>query len=450
MATTTSTPTFKDLNLNSALVRALDDLGYTVPSTIQLKAFNPIMSGKDVLGIAQTGTGKTFAYLLPLIRMWQYNKKHNPEMIVVVPTRELVMQVVEEFEKLTPYTNLKATGAFGGVNIKPQILAVLEGVDLIVATPGRLLDLILNGTINAKAIKKLVIDEVDEMLDLGFRAQLKNIIDLLPEKRQTLMFSATTTDEIDQFISANFHFPVKIEAAPTGSPLKNISQVAYKVPNFNTKINFLEYLLANDKSMSKVLVFAGSKRLADEVHERLEERFGDELAVIHSNKAQNTRFKTVEQFERGESRILIASDLIARGLDVAEVTHVINLDVPAAAENYMHRIGRTGRADKKGVAISFIAEYEKANKAKIESLMGKKIAMKKMPEEVEVSDELTVDEQPTFYQKPIEKNRVKTKPAGQAFHEKKDKNKKVNVKVTRADAKKIKYGKRYVGEHRSR
>ena len=441
--------TFNELNINTSLLNALTDLGFTSPTRIQQKAFAPILAGKNILGIAQTGTGKTYAYLLPLLRQWQFAKKVNPEILILVPTRELVAQVVEEVEKLCTYTNIKVTGAYGGTNIKTQMAAINAGVDVIVATPGRLLDLILNGTVKTKMIKKLVIDEVDEMLNLGFRTQLKNILDILPEKRQNLMFSATITEEVETFIGNTFIAPEKIEAAPTGTPLKNITQIAYKVPNFNTKVNFLEHLLVTDKSMTKVLIFTGSKSLADEINSKMEIKFPDQLAVIHSNKSQNLRFKTVEQFESGASSILIATDIIARGLDVTAVSHVINMDVPAVAENYMHRIGRTGRADKKGIAITFITEADKENKAKVEALMGKKISMKKMPVEVDVSNILTFDEQPKVNMRTIEIKRPKVIAKGTSHHEKIDKNKKVNKKVSRADAKKIKYGKSYRKEYRN-
>ena len=207
--------TFSDLNLTKPLLKALEELELVHPTTIQQKAFSPIMAGSDVLGIAQTGTGKTYAYLLPLIRQWQYTGKRYPEMLVIVPTIELVAQVVSEVEKLISYMNFKVTGAYGGANIKSQMAAINEGVDSVVATPGRLNDLILNGTIKSSAIKKIVIDEVDEMLNLGFRTQLQNIIDLLPVKRQSLMFTATLVYEVEAFIFRNFRSPLKIEAAPT-------------------------------------------------------------------------------------------------------------------------------------------------------------------------------------------------------------------------------------------
>lgn len=439
--------TFRELNLNTPLLNALEDLGIQHPTTIQQRAFSPIMSGKDVLGIAQTGTGKTFAYLLPLLRQWKFVKKRNAEIIIIVPTRELVAQVVDEIQKLTKYTSIISTGVYGGTNIKTQMQTIAQGVDIIVGTPGRLVDLLLNKTIAAKLIKKVVIDEVDEMLNLGFRTQLKTIFDLLPEKKQMLMFSATIPEEVQEIINYSFNSPEKIEAAPAGTPLENIEQLAYFVPNYTTKINFLEYLLRKEKEMTKVLVFAASKRLADDIHTRIEEQFPDELAVIHSNKAQNKRFKTVEDFEEGKSRILIATDLIARGIDVSSVSHVINMDMPTVTENYIHRIGRTGRADKKGMSITFISERDKEPLAKVEALMGHKLELLNMPDEVEISSILTPEEMPQINMKIIQVKQPKIE-RGASHHEKLAKNKKVNIKVSREDAKKKKYGKRYRREHR--
>ena len=369
-------------------------------------------------------------------------------MLVLVPTRELVVQVVDEFEKLAKYTSLKAVGVYGGANIKTQMAAIIDGADIVVATPGRLLDLLLNGTIQSNYVKKLVIDEMDELLSLGFRTQVRDIFDLLPMKRQNLLFSATITDEVEEMIKINFNNPIRIEAAPTGTPLINIDQVGYEVPNYNSKINFLEFLLSSDKSMTKVLVFAGSKKLADDIFNRIETTYADRLAVIHSNKTQPARFRTVEDFESGACSILIATDLLARGLDVSEVSHVINMDVPAVAENYIHRIGRTGRADKKGMSITFITEADQQNKIKVEELMSVQIPMLEMPTEVELSTILTPDEMPVIDMKIVEVRQKKIVDRGASFHEKKDKNKKVNMKVTREQAMKLKYGKRYEKKHR--
>lgn len=434
--------TFSDLNLNAPLLNALDDLGYTKPTTIQARAFSVIMSGRDVCGIAQTGTGKTFAYLLPCLRQWKFSKDTAPQILIIVPTRELVVQVVEAVKKLTTYMNVAVVGVYGGVNINTQKLEVAEGMDVLVATPGRLIDLMYDGAFKTKAIKRLVIDEVDEMLNLGFRAQLKAILDLLPPKRQNLMFSATITGDVELLMNTYFDTPERIEAAPTGTPLENIIQTAYHVPNFYTKVNLLIQLLTQHEEMSKVLVFVATKSLADDLYDELKAEFPEKLGVIHSNKEQNHRFNTVNQFTNGTYRFIIATDIIARGLDISEVTHVINFDMPEVPENYIHRIGRTGRADKKGISISFITEREKEQQARIEALMNYAVPVLPLPEDLVISDVLTEDEKPKVKMKTHLVKLPKKEEKGPAFHEKKDKNKKrVTVKVSHKDKMMKKYGK---------
>ena len=434
--------TFEELNLTKPLLNALKDVGYTTPTTIQAKAFSVIMSGKDVLGIAQTGTGKTVAYLLPSIKHWKYDKEKLPQVLILVPTRELVVQVEEEAKKLTKNTNADVVGVFGGVNIKPQAALLKAGADIVVATPGRLLDLVLNGALNLKNVKRLVIDEFDEMLNLGFRPQLIRVLDLLPKKRQNLLFSATVTEDIEELVTTFFNFPVKIEAARTGTPLENIIQSGYSVPNFNTKANLLDYLLKKDDTMSKVIVFTATKHLANQLFKYIEKKFTAKVGVIHSDKSQPQRFDAVNKFHNGELRILIATDVIARGIDIAEVSHVINFDTPEIPEDYIHRIGRTGRADKNGNAIIFISKKEKPFQTKIEKLMKLKIPMQKLPEEVEVSKELIEEELPVLPQKEIQvKKPKKTETVGPAFHQKSAKNSKVNNKIRHEDKMKEKYGK---------
>jgi len=431
--------TFDELNLNTPLLSALDDLGYRNPTIIQRKAFAVIMSGVDVCGIAQTGTGKTFAYLLPALRQWKFSKDKDPQILIIVPTRELVAQVVEAAQELGKYMSLDVVGVYGGVNIKTQVSRVEQGVDVLVGTPGRLYDIMLTGSLKLKTIKRVVIDEVDEMLNLGFRTQLKNILDLLPPKRQNLMFSATITDDVEALMDIYFNDPVRIEAAPTGTPLENIIQIGYEVPNFYTKVNLLELLLIEDADMTKVLVFAATKKLADELYEQLAEKFPDKVGVIHSNKEQNHRFNTVKQFQEGNYRFIIATDIIARGLDIAEVTHVINFDTPEVPESYIHRIGRTGRADKKGIAITFIADRETENKERIEALMNYTIPKKALPQNLVISDVLTEDEKPKVFMKIIKLKAPEA--AGPAFHEKSAKNQKVNFIVKKKDRMMKKYGK---------
>ena len=432
---------FGDLNLNNPLINALTDLGYQAPTTIQRKVFSVAMSGADVCGIAQTGTGKTIAYLLPCLRQWKFSKEIAPQILIVVPTRELVVQVVETVKKITAYMNVVTVGVYGGVNINTQKLSVEAKVDVLVATPGRLYDLTMNGSLKLKGIKKLIIDEVDEMLNLGFRTQLKNILDLLPAKRQNLLFSATLTPDVEQLMQLYFNNPVMVEAAPTGTPLENIKQFAYRVPNFYTKVNLLQLLLSEDKTMAKVLVFTGSKQLANELFEQLEKDFEGTAGVIHSNKEQNHRFNTVKQFKEGAYQFIIATDIVARGIDIAEVTHVINFDTPDEPENYMHRIGRTGRADKEGIAISFITEKEKKYQSAIEELMNYTIPEIPLPAHLEISEKLTEDEMPKVFMKEIQVKLPKKEDVGPAFHAKSAKNSKVNFVVRRKDRMMKKYGK---------
>ncbi|MDP1743940.1 MAG: DEAD/DEAH box helicase [Bacteroidota bacterium] len=419
--------TFDELNLNKPLISALDDLGYINPTPIQEKAFPVIMSGKDVVAIAQTGTGKTFAYLLPMLRQLKYSDKKHPRILIVVPTRELVLQIVREIEKLTSYMNVRYQGVYGGTNINTQKQLVYDGLDILVATPGRLVDLALTGLLRLKDIQKLVIDEVDQMLSLGFRQQLISFLETLPAKRQNLMFSATMTEDVEKVIAKYFYEPFKIEIAAHGTPLDKIIQKGYHVPNFHTKVNLLEYLL-NDAELGKVLVFVENKKLADRLFELLEKKLVDQVGVIHSSLSQNNRISALKNFHDGRKRVLIATDIIARGLDISDVTHVINFDTSRLPEDYIHRIGRTGRANKAGVAISFINEAEQEYQFEIENLMQKEIPIEPFPSAVQISKIYTEEEKPSIIDKNIKRINAIKIPIGQgAFHEKKEKNKKVNL-----------------------
>ncbi|MBT8260429.1 MAG: DEAD/DEAH box helicase [Bacteroidia bacterium] len=418
--------TFNELNLNKPLRNAIDDLGFENPTPIQQKSYNIISSGRDVVGIAQTGTGKTFAYGLPILKNLPFSKQDNPRVLVLVPTRELVVQVVEEFEKIAKYINVRIQGVYGGTNINTQKQMLAQGLDILVATPGRLYDLAVSRALQLKSIQKLVIDEVDVMLDLGFRYQITNIFDLLPDRRQNIMFSATMTKEVDLLINDFFINPERVSVALSGTPLDNIAQTRYNVPNFFTKVNLLKSLLKDKDLFSKVLVFVASKRMADRLFEMLEESIYGESCVIHSNKTQNYRLRSIQQFESGEHRVLIATDVMARGLDIDDISHVINFDTPDFPENYIHRIGRTGRAEKEGLSIIFSTEKEQEYINSIESLMQKYITFLKIPEDVVISTELLEEERPRIkeHYNPLKR---KEEEKGIAFHEKKEKNKKENL-----------------------
>ncbi|SEA74729.1 ATP-dependent RNA helicase RhlE [Flavobacterium gillisiae] len=417
--------TFEQFNLPKSVQKAIDDLGFTTPTPIQEKTFSVIMSGRDMMGIAQTGTGKTFAYLLPLLKLYKFLPGHTPKIVILVPTRELVVQVVEEVEKLTKYMSVRTVGIFGGVNINTQKTTIYQGCDILVGTPGRIMDLTLDNVIRFEEMQKLVIDEFDEMLNLGFRTQLTAILAMMPKKRQNILFSATMTDEVDAILNDYFDYPQEVTLSASGTPLENIKQVAYNATNFNTKVNLLKHLLQENEDMSRVLIFVNNKKISDMLHVRIDEDFADQFGVIHSNKSQNYRLSTMASFQEGNLRGLITTDIMARGLDISNITHVINFEMPAMPELYMHRIGRTGRADKTGKAISFIAPREEEAKVEIEVLMNMELPIEAFPEEVEVSAKLIEPEKERQVVKFLMKK--KTLDGDGAFQEKSKKNKKVNL-----------------------
>lgn len=416
--------TFLDFDLPKSLQKAIDELGFTHPTPIQIKSMPVILSGRDMMGIAQTGTGKTFAYLLPILKHWKFQNTHTPRVLILVPTRELVVQVAEEVVKLTQYMSVRTLGVYGGVNINTQKTAVYQGVDILVGTPGRVMDLALDNVIRFDEIQKLVIDEFDEMLNLGFRFQVTSILTMLKSKRQNILFSATMTDEVDDMLDEYFDFPVEVSLAPSGTPLEKITQIGYKVPNFLTKLNLIKELLHSDESMSRLLIFINNKKTADLVSLALEEEFPDQFGLIHSNKSQNYRLNTMTSFQAGEIRGIVTTDVMARGLDISDITHVINMEFPEVPEQYIHRIGRTGRADKTGVAISFISPREEEIQIEAEILMEKEIELLPLPN-IEIEEKILEFEKEKKKMKMLLKR--PKKEGGEAFHEKKDKNKKVNL-----------------------
>ncbi len=417
--------TFADFGLPEKILDVLADLELFEPTPIQEKSFSPILSGRDVMGIAQTGTGKTLAYLLPTLKSWAYNKSGNPTVLVLVPTRELVVQVTEVLETLTQYTTARVIGIYGGKNINTQKLLFNNGCDILVGTPGRVMDLSIDAAISLKEVKKLIIDEFDEMLNLGFRPQLTHIFEMMREKRQNILFSATMTEAVDALLEEYFAGPIEISLAKSGTPLEKIAQSIVKVENFNTKINLLEHLLKTKQDMSKVLIFNNNKKNADYLFTKLNEIFPDVFDVIHSNKSQNYRLKAMKRFENEEIRGLITTDVMARGLDISDITHVINFEVPEVPEQYIHRIGRTGRADKDGIAITFATKKEETSLLDIEVLMDKSLTVVDFPEEVKINPKKIASEEDEVKMKHLVN--VKLNEGASAFHEKKDKNKKVNL-----------------------
>ena len=432
--------TFQDWKLSKQLKSAIDELGFTNPTPIQEESYSVILSGRNVIGISQTGTGKTLAFMLPVLQDLKFSNQTAPRILALVPTRELVVQLVDNINQYAKYKTVRVIGVYGGANINKQKEAVAQGVDIVVATPGRLYDIVMHGALSLKSIKKLIIDEVDVMLDLGFRFQLNNIFELLPVKRQNIMFSATMTDEVNTLIHDFFVEPYSISIAVSGTPLENIKQSCYAVPNFYTKANLLSLLFQDKETYSKVLVFVSSKKNADRLLNKMQEEFGSEIGVIHSNKTQNYRLRNIEAFDAGEMRILIATDVMARGLDLEKVTHVFNVDTPSFPENYMHRIGRTGRAEEEGHSVLFFTENEIEAKEAIEELMNFKIPQLTLPEALVFSHELIPEERKTTSGESNYNRNERKRITGDAFHEKKDKNKKVNLgsKWKRIGAKKYK------------
>jgi ATP-dependent RNA helicase RhlE len=416
--------TFEQFNLPKSLQKAVDSIGLTTPTPIQEKSFSVIMSGRDMMGIAQTGTGKTFAYLLPLLKQWKFIATDTPRILILVPTRELVVQVAAEVDKLTQFMSVRTLGVYGGVNINTQKTSVYKGVDVLVGTPGRIMDLALDNVIRFDSLQKLVIDEFDEMLNLGFRAQVTSILSMLKNKRQNILFSATMTDEVNDMLEDYFEFPEEVSLEKSGTPLEKIEQLGYFVPNFITKINLVIELLKDDK-LERVLLFINNKKTADIVAEYIEEIYPEQFGVIHSNKSQNYRLNTMAAFQNGEIRGIVTTDVMARGLDISDITHVINMEFPEIPEQYIHRIGRTGRADKSGIAISLIGPKEQEIQIEAELLMEKEITILPLPESLEISDKLLPFEKD---KKDIKFSMQKPKlDGGEAFHEKSKKNKKVNL-----------------------
>lgn len=417
--------TFAEFGLPEKILDVLADLELFVPTPIQEKSFKPILSGRDIMGIAQTGTGKTLAYLLPVLKQWKYNKNGNPTVLVLVPTRELVVQVTEILEKLTENITARVIGVYGGKNINTQKLLFNDGCDILVGTPGRVMDLAIDNAISLKEVQKLIIDEFDEMLNLGFRPQLTHIFEMMREKRQNILFSATMTEAVDDMLEEYFASPIEISLAKSGTPLEKIEQTGYKVENFNTKINLLKHLLETENGLSKVLIFNNNKRHADLLFTKIDELFPGQFDVIHSNKSQNYRLKAMKSFENEVIRGLITTDVMARGLDISDITHVINFEVPEVPEQYIHRIGRTGRADKDGKAITFVTKKEEPLLLEIEVLMDKELTFIDFPSEVKIDPKKIASEQEEIKMKNA--HTVKLEEGGGAFHEKKDKNKKVNL-----------------------
>nr|WP_299031699.1 DEAD/DEAH box helicase [uncultured Tenacibaculum sp.] len=413
--------TFTSLGLSKALVKAVTEKGYETPSPIQEKAIPVILEGKDVLASAQTGTGKTAGFTLPILQ--NISEKKNPKYrpikaLVLTPTRELAAQVYDNVREYSTHLNIKSTAIFGGVKPSAQIARLKNGIDVLVATPGRLIDLHEQNQLSLKRVDVLVLDEADRMLDMGFLRDIKKIISFLPQKRQNLLFSATFSKEIKKLAQGILYNPVLVEAAPENTTAEKVNQKLYKVPK--SKKTELVGQLISKGNWSQVLIFTRTKHGANRLTEKLIKR-GISAAAIHGNKSQGARTKALKGFKDNSIRVLVATDIAARGLDIPLLPHVINFELPNVPEDYVHRIGRTGRAGASGEAISLVAQEEEAYLKSIEKLLGQKIIVSQL----EGFDLSTIkDEVKT--ERP--KQQPRNKPANNSFKTSSDPNKKTSAK----------------------
>ncbi|MGM0946518.1 MAG: DEAD/DEAH box helicase [Bacteroidota bacterium] len=425
---------FEAFKLNKQLLNAIEEAGYHQPTAVQEKAIPLALAGHDVLGIAQTGTGKTAAYVLPILMKVKYAQGDLPRAMILAPTRELVMQIEEVFHQLGKYTDLRIVSLYGGIGPKTQIEQVTAGVDIIIATPGRFLDLYKKGVLMTKELKTMVLDEADKMMDMGFMPQIRSVLEVIPVKRQNLLFSATFAPRVDGLAAEFLEFPERVEVTPSATTAETIAQVKYFVPNMRTKINLLEHLLENEE-INRAIIFTRSRKNAEEVSNFLMRKKVGEVRVIHANKGQNTRINSMEDFKAGEVRILVATDVASRGLDVTMVSHVINFDVPLIYEDYVHRIGRTGRAEHEGKAITFINPAEVWHFEKIEALIRMDVPELRIPQPVTVTETPFGEKQ--IYARELDKLKQKENPDYKgAFHEKKSKPKRNIGKGEKVKAKK--------------
>lgn len=411
--------TFESLGLTRQFLDAVTEAGFNTPTPIQIQAIPSIRSGQHLIGIAQTGTGKTAAYLLPILQQLKYAQGDFVRCVILVPTKELVLQVTEQIAQLAKYTDLRFAGLYGGVGRKAQAAQVAKGLDLVVATPRRLMELYEEEDLVLKYVTTFVLDEADRMLDMGFLPQINLILDILPRKKQNLMFSATFSPFVEE-LSWNFmDFPIKIEVTPEATPVETVAQHCFRVPNVQTKLNLLAHLLKDQDAFHRVIIFAKTKGTANSIFEFCQQRIRGSVRLIHSNKSQNARINSFNEFKEGNIRLLIATDVMARGVDIPEVSHVINFDVPVMSEDYVHRIGRTGRAQRTGEAITFIHKADEYYFSKIEEKIRMSVPSHPIPESVEITE--TPFEESQAQDLEIDNQRKREDPTFQgAFHEKKD------------------------------
>ncbi|WP_419701793.1 DEAD/DEAH box helicase [Mucilaginibacter sp. NFX135] len=442
--------TFEEFNFNRQILNAIADAGYTEATPIQQKAIPPILNGQDVMGIAQTGTGKTAAYVLPILMKLKYAQGENPRALIISPTRELAMQIEENVKTFAANTDLRVVVLYGGLGPKTQIEQINKGVDIIVATPGRFMDVYLAGHIVTKTLQVLVLDEADKMMDMGFMPQINRILEVVPVKRQNLLFSATMSDKIHELSNNFLEYPTIIEVTPQATPAQTVNQHLYHVPNNKTKINLLKKLLDLEGDITKLIIFCKTRIAAEDVYKFLLRKYGENgVRVLHANKGQNTRINSINSFKNDEVKILVATDVASRGIDVSDVSHVINFDVPVVIEDYVHRIGRTGRALQSGEAITFCGPAEEYYLKKIEKLIKQSIPVSAIPDDVFLEETGYDERQEQNKEIDMQKRREDPDFKG-AFHEKKTLNQRKKFDATRDKARYGKVGKKNPNSKSSR
>jgi len=410
--------TFEELKVAKSILKSLNDIGFIEPTPIQQRAIPKINSGVNIVGVAQTGTGKTAAYLLPLLTKLRKPEGSDPRVVIIVPTRELAIQVGQDIAELTAYSELRHAAIFGGIGWTKHAALLEEGIDVLVATPGRMWDLYQTGVLSLKKVKYLVIDEADRMLDLGFMPQLRQLQEIIPVRRQNLLFSATFSENIETLAEEFLDYYDKMEIAPSATPVELVTQTAYKVPNYRTKLSLIRQLLNDEEKFTRVVVFVKTKEHADGVFKVIDRKTEGETRLIHSNKAQNTRINAIQAFKSGDVRILITTDVSARGMDVSQVSHVINFDLPSDYDDYIHRIGRTARAGNKGDAITLIDPSDEWHWQKIKEMIRQDIELQELPEGIEVLETDFKENQDQLRE--IDRQKKIDDPTYQgAFHQKK-------------------------------
>ena len=378
---------FKDLKITRQFIDALEGMGITDPTEIQAKGIPPALSGQDVLGIAQTGSGKTLAFLLPLVMKIKHAGDGRPKALIMAPAKELALQIFDVLTQLTVNTDIRSVCLYGGIGKNAQAQSLNDGCEIIVATPGRFLDLYSHGFVELKTVKTLVLDEADRLMEMGFLSQLKSMLEVIPTKRQNLLFSATFPERVKYMADEFLEFPTRVEGSQKEKPVEKLDQRWMRVVNFRSKLNLLLHLFEKEE-WNRVIVFCRTKDSASRVSGFLSRKEIGEVRVLHANKAQNTRINAMEDFRKGEVRVLVTTDVTSRGIDVANVSHVVNFEVPKVPEDYLHRVGRTARIHKEGVALTLANKAEEFLIKKIETFLGEFIPLEPWPEAVEIGEEL--------------------------------------------------------------